>query len=75
MLNDLDLKNDILYVQNSRTENVRILEDYPDRNFYLYRYMRHADTAHLYEMDLADDGTFIYRPAAPRSPLVVMPTE
>ena len=75
MLNDLDLKNDILYVQNSRTENVRILEDYPDRNFYLYRYMRHADTAHLYEMDLAADGTFIYRPAAPRSPLVVMPTE
>ena len=52
MLNDLELKNDIIYVRNSRDQNHKITPHYPGRNFYLYRYERNTGNAVLYKATL-----------------------
>ena len=67
MRNDLDLKNDVIYVHNCREDNPRMLEDYPDRNFYLYRYLRDKDKACLYRIE-KDGREFKYVPVEPRGP-------
>jgi len=63
--NDLDLKNDVIYVHNFREENPKMLESYPDRNFYLYRYLRHMNKACLYRIE-KDGAGFTYIPLEPR---------
>ena len=55
MLNDLDLTNDVIYARNSRRYNPLIRQVYPDRSYYLYRYVRDANRACLYRMLPAGD--------------------
>ena len=50
MRNDLDLTNDVIFVRNSRRHNTKLLELYPGRTLYLYRYCRDLDRAQLYRM-------------------------
>jgi len=56
MRNDLDLEGDVIYARNSRGENVKMFEVYPDRSYYLYRYMRHADAAVLWRLVPEGEG-------------------
>lgn len=65
MRNDLDLENDVIYVHNLREHNPRMLETYPDRSFFLYRYLRHRNKACLYRIE-KEDGEFTYVPVEPR---------
>jgi len=46
--NDLDLENPVLFVRNARRENPKILDLYPGRDLYLYRYLRHQDAAAVF---------------------------
>lgn len=48
--NRLDLDGDVVYARNSREENPRILPLYPDRDYYLYRYLRCEGRALLYRL-------------------------
>lgn len=48
--NTLDLDGDILYARNSREENWRLIERYPGRSYYLYRYDRGSRKAFLYRL-------------------------
>ncbi len=64
MLNDLELKNDIIYVNNSRAQNHKIVRDFPGKNFYLYRYQRDTHKSKLYKATFAN-GKFKYTKAIP----------
>jgi 4-amino-4-deoxy-L-arabinose transferase-like glycosyltransferase len=64
MLNDLALKNDIIYVRNSREQNYKIVKDFSDRNFYLYRYQRDTHISNLYKATF-DNKRFRYSKAIP----------
>lgn len=62
MLNDLELKNNIIYVNNSRAQNYKIVKNFPDRNFYLYRYQRDTHKSKLYNATFRH-GKFNYTKA------------
>lgn len=64
MLNDLDLKNDIIYVRNSREQNYKILKTYPNKNFYLYRYQRDIHEPLLFKATIINNK-FQFSPAVP----------
>jgi len=56
MRNDLDLDNTVLFVRNARRQNVKILDLYPGRDLYLYRYLRHQDAGAVFRAIPEDDG-------------------
>lgn len=64
MRNDLDLKGDIIYVQNSREQNIRMVANHPDRSCWMYRFNREQDKAFLYRMIL-ENGKIHYIPVKP----------
>jgi len=70
--NDLDLEGDVIYVRNRREQDVRIMKAYPDRAYYLYRYVRDRDRARLYRLIPAGDS-FDAVPVAPRTSDLVLP--
>ena len=61
MLNDLALKQDVIYANNSREQNAALARHYAGRNYYLYRYDRTRNQAKLYHMYLLDDGMTLER--------------
>ncbi|MGD9874682.1 MAG: glycosyltransferase family 39 protein [Kiritimatiellia bacterium] len=55
MRNDLDLTGDVLYVQNSRDQNIRMAKRHPDRTFWMYRFNRALEKAFLYRLEIEDE--------------------
>lgn len=56
MRNDLDLQGDVLYLRNSRKQNIRMVKRHPGRAAYLYRYHRKFEKALLYRLVVEGDG-------------------
>jgi hypothetical protein len=48
--NSLDLDGEIVYARNSRSQNRLLMESYPGRSYYLYRYLRCEERALLYRL-------------------------
>lgn len=66
MRNDLDLQGDVIYARNSRERNRLLVETYPGRNVFLYRYLRCVNKAYLYRVVVEGDG-LRYEPVEPRT--------
>ena len=65
MRNDLDLRSDVIYARNLREKNVNLFSDYPDRDYYHYRYDRGHNRAYLWRLH-PHDGAFTATPIRPR---------
>lgn len=48
--NSLDLDSSVIYARNSRSLNLRLMERYPERSFFLYRYLRCEGQSLLYRL-------------------------
>jgi 4-amino-4-deoxy-L-arabinose transferase-like glycosyltransferase len=55
MRNDLDLDGDVIYAQNLREVNGLLMQYYPGRDYYIYRFDRTTSKARLFELTL--EGT------------------
>lgn len=67
MHNALDLRGDVLYARNLRERNAELLRRHPDREAFLYRYVRDQDKAILYRIG-REEKEGALEPVAPRTP-------
>ena len=70
MRNDLELKNDVIYANNSREHNAILAKQYPGRNYYLYRFDRSRNKAQLFHMLLEGGGVAFKRIPSKRGKLL-----
>ena len=49
--NDLDFSNDVLYVQDRREENKKLMHYYPDKTYYVFTFDRNKDKGQLQKLD------------------------
>ncbi len=54
--NDIDLQGDVVYARNRREENRILIDAYPGRRYYLYRFNRRTHEAQLSEIIPREDG-------------------
>jgi hypothetical protein len=50
MRNNLTFDGDVVYARNCRADNVLLARQFPERDYYLYRYNRRKNGAHLYRL-------------------------
>ena len=62
----LDLDTDIVYARNMGEKNSRLARLYPDRNYYVYRYLRDRNKAYLYRVEFRGEEQ-VATPVEPRT--------
>lgn len=65
MRNDLDLRGDVLFARNAGDRVHTLIRHYPGRTYYLYRYRRDLNRAHLWIMNLTSNSLAL-TPVIPR---------
>ncbi|NLG34460.1 MAG: hypothetical protein GX548_03810 [Lentisphaerae bacterium] len=65
--NDLELAGDVVYVRNLRERNLGLMDAFPGRSAYLYRYVRPQEKAFLWRLE-RDGGELREIPVEPRTP-------
>jgi len=67
--NSLDLDGEIVYARNSKGKNRRLMDRYPGRSYYLYRYLRCDEKALLYRL-MPEGDSFSVQPISSLIPEV-----
>ena len=64
MRNDLALQGDVIYARNLRERNIELMQHYPGRAYYLYRFNRTTSRGRLYTLHPRDQ-TYDATPVVP----------